>query len=157
MHFSVSDDSHDKHKRDSLLRSKDKKDSKKDRGYAALEGESSPDEADSEMKYIPKCLFPVVFIFANNYFLVCRSPSKSKKSKAFKFPSKKEKREKSREKDGGRDSDCVKDKEHKEKKKLEKEAHRSSKIKVLKEKKLKSKHSEESIEVPGNSWSILFV
>ncbi|CAB3373820.1 Hypothetical predicted protein [Cloeon dipterum] len=120
-----SDDSHDKHKRDSLLRSKDKKDSKKDRGYAALEGESSPDEADSEMK----------------------SPSKSKK-KAFKFPSKKEKREKSREKDGSRDVENVKEKEQKEKKKLEKEAHKSSKLKGLKEKKLKSKHSEESMEIP---------
>ncbi|XP_059469395.1 ralA-binding protein 1 isoform X2 [Neocloeon triangulifer] len=118
-----SDDSHDKHKRDSLLRSKDKKDSKKDRGYAALEGESSPDEADSEM-----------------------NPSKSKK-KAFKFPSKKEKREKSREKDS-REVESVKEKEHKEKKKLEKEAHKTSKLKGLKEKKLKSKHSEESIEIP---------
>ncbi|KAH0554597.1 ralA-binding protein 1 [Cotesia glomerata] len=68
------DGSHDKHAKKELLgKKKDKKD-KKDRGYATLEGESSPDE-DQETK----------------------SPSKSKKSKTFKFPSKK--REKSREKD----------------------------------------------------------
>lgn len=48
--LTVSDDSHEKHKKDLLLRSKDKKESKKDRGYAALEGESSPDETESDMR-----------------------------------------------------------------------------------------------------------
>ncbi|XP_071454115.1 ralA-binding protein 1 [Hetaerina americana] len=61
-------------------RSKEKKESKKDRGYAALEGESSPEEeiTDAELK----------------------SPSKSKKTKSFKFPSKKDKqRDKHKEKE----------------------------------------------------------
>lgn len=45
----VSDDSHEKsYKTDLIGKKKDKKDSKKDRGYAALEGESSQDEADSK-------------------------------------------------------------------------------------------------------------
>lgn len=41
-----SDGDHDKPSKKELLigRRKDKKDSKKDRGYAALEGESSPEE-----------------------------------------------------------------------------------------------------------------
>ncbi|XP_067012581.2 ralA-binding protein 1 isoform X2 [Anabrus simplex] len=97
-----SDDAHERPSKKDLLigKRKDKKDSKKDRGYAALEGESSPEE-DPEMK----------------------SPSKSKKSKSFKFPSKKEKREKSREKDGKEkekeaDKDKKKDKEGKVKLKL---------------------------------------
>lgn len=47
----VSDDGHDRPSKKDLLigKRKDKKDSKKDRGYAALEGESSPEE-DPEMK-----------------------------------------------------------------------------------------------------------
>ncbi|XP_031370822.1 ralA-binding protein 1 [Apis dorsata] len=63
---------HEKHSKKELLggKRKEKKD-RKDRGYATLEGESSPDE-DQETK----------------------SPSKSKKTKAFKFPSKKEKHRK---------------------------------------------------------------
>lgn len=70
---------HDLSKKDLLIgRRKDKKDKGKDRGYAALEGESSPEEE-----------------------LDTKSPSKSKKSKTFKFTSSKskEKREKSRDKE----------------------------------------------------------
>ena len=50
----VSDDGHDRPSKKDLLigKRKDKKDSKKDRGYAALEGESSPEE-DPEMKLVP--------------------------------------------------------------------------------------------------------
>ena len=50
----VSDDGHDRPSRKDLLTGKreDKKDSKKDIGYAALEGESSPEE-DPEMKLVP--------------------------------------------------------------------------------------------------------
>ncbi|XP_029667173.1 ralA-binding protein 1 [Formica exsecta] len=90
--------SHDKHSKKELLggKRKDKKD-RKDRGYATLEGESSPDE-DQETK----------------------SPSKSKKTKAFKFPSKKEKREKSREKEA-KEKDTEKEKDKKKKDKDEKD------------------------------------
>ncbi|KAL6262876.1 hypothetical protein P5V15_005665 [Pogonomyrmex californicus] len=90
--------SHDKHSKKELLggKRKDKKD-RKDRGYATLEGESSPDE-DQETK----------------------SPSKSKKTKAFKFPSKKEKREKSREKEA-KEKDVEKEKDKKKKEKDEKD------------------------------------
>lgn len=90
--------SHDKHSKKELLggKRKDKKD-RKDRGYATLEGESSPDE-DQETK----------------------SPSKSKKTKAFKFPSKKEKREKSREKEA-KEKDIEKEKDKKKKDKDEKD------------------------------------
>ncbi|XP_052850898.1 ralA-binding protein 1 [Drosophila gunungcola] len=69
---------HEHSKKDLLIgRRKDKKDKGKDRGYAALGGESSPEEE-----------------------LETKSPSKSKKSKTFKFTSSKskEKREKSRDK-----------------------------------------------------------
>ncbi|KAL6446551.1 hypothetical protein ACFW04_001232 [Cataglyphis niger] len=100
MHLSkISDEgSHDKHSKKELLggKRKDKKD-RKDRGYATLEGESSPDE-DQETK----------------------SPSKSKKTKAFKFPSKKEKREKSREKEA-KEKDTEKEKDKKKKDKDEKD------------------------------------
>ncbi|XP_067210391.1 ralA-binding protein 1 isoform X2 [Linepithema humile] len=89
--------SHDKHSKKELLggKRKDKKD-RKDRGYATLEGESSPDE-DQET-----------------------NPSKSKKTKAFKFPSKKEKREKSREKEA-KEKDAEKEKDKKKRDKDEKD------------------------------------
>jgi len=50
----VSDDGHDRPSKKELLigKRKDKKDSKKYRGYAALEGESSFEE-DPEMKLVP--------------------------------------------------------------------------------------------------------
>lgn len=104
-----SDDGHDRPSKKDLLigKRKDKKDSKKDRGYAALEGESSPEE-DPEMK----------------------SPSKSKKSKSFKFPSKKEKREKSREKDAKE-----KEKEVEKEKKKDKDAKVKLKLKERKKSK----------------------
>lgn len=116
---------HEKHSKKELLggKRKEKKD-RKDRGYATLEGESSPDE-DQETK----------------------SPSKSKKTKAFKFPSKKEKREKSREKDG-KDKDVDKEKDKKKKDKEEKDVDkekRKDKEKDKSKQKLKdrkkSKHS----------------
>ncbi|XP_046813525.1 ralA-binding protein 1 [Vespa crabro] len=90
---------HEKHSKKELLggKRKEKKD-RKDRGYATLEGESSPDE-DQETK----------------------SPSKSKKTKAFKFPSKKEKREKSREKEA-KEKDVEKEKDKKKKDKDDKDA-----------------------------------
>ncbi|XP_015439357.1 PREDICTED: ralA-binding protein 1 [Dufourea novaeangliae] len=92
------DGGHEKHSKKELLggKRKEKKD-RKDRGYATLEGESSPDE-DQETK----------------------SPSKLKKTKAFKFPSKKEKREKSREKEG-KEKDAEKEKDKKKKDKDEKD------------------------------------
>nr|CAD7262224.1 unnamed protein product [Timema shepardi] len=86
-----SDDGHDRLSKKDLLMGKRK--DKKDRGYAALEGESSPDE-DPDIK----------------------SPSKSKKSKSFKFPSKKEKREKNGkecDKDRKKDKPRLKMKERK--------------------------------------------
>lgn len=106
-------------KKDLLIgKRKDKKD-KKDRGYATLEGESSPEE-DTDVK----------------------SPSKSKKSKPFKFPTKKEKREKSREKDGkDKESDKDKKKDDKEKKKDK------DKLKVKSKEKKKPKHADDILEV----------
>lgn len=119
-----SDETHDKISKKDLLigKRKDKKDSKKDRGYATLEGESSPEE-DVDVK----------------------SPSKSKKSKPFKFPSaKKEKREKSREKDI-KDKDV--DKEKDKKKENDREKKKDAKVKLKLKEKKKLKHSEESCDV----------
>ncbi|XP_051156409.1 ralA-binding protein 1 isoform X1 [Leptopilina boulardi] len=118
---------HEKHSKKDLLggKRKDKKD-KKDRGYATLEGESSPDE-DQETK----------------------SPSKYKKTKAFKFPTKKEKREKSREKDGKeKDSDKDKKKKDKDEKDGDKEKRKDkekSKQKVKDRK--KGKHGDECLDI----------
>ncbi|XP_028040095.1 ralA-binding protein 1 isoform X2 [Bombyx mandarina] len=104
-------------KKDLLGRRKEKKESKKDRGYAALEGESSPEE-DTDTK----------------------SPSKSKKTKSFKFPTKsKEKREKSRDKEKVLE-ETVKHKEVTEKdKKKEKEREKEKKEKEKKKEKDKEK------------------
>ncbi|XP_075984425.1 ral interacting protein isoform X2 [Anticarsia gemmatalis] len=98
-------------KKDLLGRRKEKKESKKDRGYAALEGESSPEE-DTDT-----------------------NPSKSKKTKSFKFPTKsKEKREKSRDKEKVLE-DAIKQKELTEKeKKKEKEREKEKKEKEKREK-----------------------
>lgn len=133
-----SEGDHDKVSKKDLLigRRKDKKD-KKDRGYAALEGESSPeDDLDA--------------------------PSKSsKKSKAFKFSSSKskEKREKSRdkeklEKDVKDKDDKEKDKDSKDvkekkrdKDKKEKDKKEKSKDKEKKDKKSKTSVSEEVLEL----------
>ncbi|XP_019560513.2 ralA-binding protein 1 [Aedes albopictus] len=113
-------------------RRKDKKEKKT--AYAALEGESSPEEE-----------------------LETKSPSKSKKSKAFKFPSKsKEKREKSREKEKDKpETSKVEDakqpeKPEKEKKKDKdkKDKDKKDKSKDKKDKKLKqSSVSEEVLEL----------
>lgn len=119
-----SDETHDKISKKDLLigKRKDKKDSKKDRGYATLEGESSPEE-DVDVK----------------------SPSKSKKSKPFKFPSaKKEKREKSREKDI-KDKDV--DKEKDKKKENDRDKKKDAKVKLKLKEKKKLKHNEESCDV----------
>lgn len=115
------DGGHEKHsKKDLLGKKKDKKD-KKDRGYATLEGESSPDE-DQETK----------------------SPSKLKKTIAFKFPSKK--REKSREKDIKEKDKEDKDKEKKKRDKDEKDIKDKLKHK-LKDRK-KGKHClEDSLDI----------
>uniref|UniRef100_A0A0V0G7A6 Putative ral-gtpase effector rlip76 n=1 Tax=Triatoma dimidiata TaxID=72491 RepID=A0A0V0G7A6_TRIDM len=117
-----SDESHDKISKKDLLigKRKDKRD-KKDRGYATLEGESSPEE-DADIK----------------------SPSKFKKSKPFKFPSKKEKREKSREKEC-KDKESDKDKKKSDDKEKEKKKEVKSKLK-LKEKK-KPKHNEDLLDI----------
>lgn len=82
-----------------ISKRKEKKDKKdKERGYAALEGESSADECSKS-----------------------RSPSKSKKSKSFKFTTKsKEKREKSRDKDK-EPNEKKKERDKKSEKKVEKE------------------------------------
>ncbi|KAH8241390.1 hypothetical protein KR032_012011 [Drosophila birchii] len=116
---------HDHSKKDLLIgRRKDKKEKGKDRGYAALEGESSPEEE-----------------------LDTKSPSKSKKSKTFKFTSSKskEKREKSRDKEKSeRETKHVEEeplgKEHKAKEKdrdkeKEKEKEREREEQKKKEKK----------------------
>ncbi|XP_016954313.1 ralA-binding protein 1 [Drosophila biarmipes] len=115
---------HEPSKKDLLIgRRKDKKEKGKDRGYAALEGESSPEEE-----------------------LDTKSPSKSKKSKTFKFTSSKskEKREKSRDKSErdskhadeepgpsckAKDREKDKDKERDEPKKKDKEEKRKDKEK----------------------------
>ncbi|KPI94257.1 RalA-binding protein 1 [Papilio xuthus] len=113
-------------KKDLLGRRKDKKESKKDRGYAALEGESSPEE-DTDTK----------------------SPSKSKKTKSFKFPSKnKEKREKSRDKEKTVEETIkhkeLNEKEKKKEKEREKEREKEKKEKEKREKlKEKDKEKEE--------------
>ncbi|KAK4871589.1 hypothetical protein RN001_015713 [Aquatica leii] len=99
-------------KKDILIgKRKEKKDKKdKERGYAALEGESSAEES-----------YEV-------------SPSKSKKSKSFKFPTKsKEKREKSRDKEK-EVTEKKKDKDKRVDKKIEKDKCKVEK----KEKKVKS-------------------
>lgn len=53
MLFAVSDENHDKSYKKELItgKKKDKRDSKKDRGYAALEGESSADE-NTDSKFV---------------------------------------------------------------------------------------------------------
>ncbi|KAL1122963.1 hypothetical protein AAG570_003287 [Ranatra chinensis] len=126
-----SDESHERVSKKDLLigKRKEKKDSKKDRGYATLEGESSPEE-DTDIK----------------------SPSKSKKSKPFKFPSKKEKqREKSREKDV-KERDHEKEKERKKSEDKDKDKKKEGKVLKLKKERKKSKHSDESIEI-GNRFT----
>lgn len=126
-----SDDTHERVSKKDLLigKRKDKKDSKKDRGYATLEGESSAEEDSADV----------------------RSPSKSKKSKPFKFPSKKEKREKSREKDN-KEKDCEKDKDKKKdcdkEKDKDKDKKKEGKIKLKSSKeRRKLKHGDESCDI----------
>ncbi|XP_060645227.1 ralA-binding protein 1 isoform X2 [Drosophila nasuta] len=119
-----SEGDHEKHsKKDLIGRRKDKKEKGKDRGYAALEGESSPEEE------------------------LDTNPSKSKKSKTFKFTSSKskEKREKSRDKekepkatedepvqkvkDKDKDKDKDKERQHEEKEHKKKDKERKEKDK----------------------------
>ncbi|KAK6635737.1 hypothetical protein RUM44_000991 [Polyplax serrata] len=110
-----SDENHDKIFRKDLIigKKKEKKDSKRDRGYATLEGESSHEE-DADI----------------------RSPCKTKKTKSFKFTTKKsEKREKSKEKET--------DKKERDRDKREKEKYKN------KEKK-KVKSGEEIVESVDN-------
>ncbi|CAH0731948.1 unnamed protein product, partial [Brenthis ino] len=110
-------------KKDLLGRRKDKKESKKDRGYAALEGESSPEE-DTDTK----------------------SPSKTKKTKSFKFPTKsKEKREKSRDKEKVVD-DATKQKELSEKEKKKEKEREKEREKEKKEKEKREKLREKDKE-----------
>ncbi|XP_017074721.2 ralA-binding protein 1 [Drosophila eugracilis] len=131
---------HEHSKKDLLIgRRKDKKEKGKDRGYAALEGESSPEEE-----------------------LDTKSPSKSKKSKTFKFTSSKskEKREKSRDKsdkdskhadeEAGpshkakeKERDKEKDKERDDLKKKDKEDKRKEKDKKADKKDKKDKKSKQ--------------
>ncbi|XP_023296596.2 ralA-binding protein 1 isoform X1 [Lucilia cuprina] len=138
-----SEGDHDKVSKKDLLigRRKDKKDKSKDRGYAALEGESSPEEE-----------------------LDAKSPSKSKKSKAFKFTSSKskDKREKSRDKEkldkDQKDEEKIKEKgdksdkdKHGEKEKdkekdKDKEHKKKDKDKKDKDKKDKSKDKDKDKE-----------
>lgn len=121
-----SEGEHDKvGKKDLLIcRRKDKKDKGKDRGYAALEGESSPEEE-----------------------LDAKSPSKTKKLKTFKFSSSKskEKREKSRDKDKS-ERDLREEEKPKEKEKAEKEKEFKKKDKERKEKDKKDKIKEKDRE-----------
>ncbi|ALC47878.1 Rlip, partial [Drosophila busckii] len=107
--FSEGEEKHSK--KDLIGRRKDKKDKSKDRGYAALEGESSPEELEPDS-----------------------NPSKSKKSKAFKFVSSKSKEK--REKDKSKE----KDKEHKvAEEEPEKERHHDEKEHKKKDKERKEK------------------
>ncbi|XP_005187489.2 ralA-binding protein 1 isoform X1 [Musca domestica] len=118
-----SEGDHDKVSKKVIGRRKDKKDKSKDRGYAALEGESSPEEE-----------------------LDAKSPSKSKKSKTFKFTSSKskDKREKSRDKEKlDKADDRQKDKIDKDKHlDKDKEKDHKKKDKDKKDKKEKSKDKE---------------
>ncbi|EDW83313.1 uncharacterized protein Dwil_GK22385 [Drosophila willistoni] len=114
----------DKPSKKDLLRRKEKKEKGKDRGYAALEGESSPEEEPLDTK----------------------SPSKSKKSKTFKFTSSKskEKREKSRDKDkmaAEKDEEPSSSHHHKSKDK-DKEEKKKDKERKEKDKKEKSEKKE---------------
>ncbi|XP_043651573.1 ralA-binding protein 1 [Drosophila teissieri] len=129
---------HEHSKKDLLIgRRKDKKEKGKDRGYAALEGESSPEEE-----------------------LDTKSPTKSKKSKTFKFTSSKskEKREKSRDKSERdlkhaeeepsvshkvKEKERDKDKDRDEPKKKEKEEKRKEKDKKADKKDKKDKKSKQ--------------
>ncbi|XP_045454418.1 ralA-binding protein 1 [Melitaea cinxia] len=121
--FSDGGDHEKPSKKDLLGRRKDKKESKKDRGYAALEGESSPEE-DTDTK----------------------SPSKSKKTKSFKFPTKsKEKREKSRDKEKVLD-DATKQKELSEKEKKKEKEREKEREKEKKEKEKREKLREKDKE-----------
>uniref|UniRef100_A0A1B0GEC5 Rho-GAP domain-containing protein n=1 Tax=Glossina morsitans morsitans TaxID=37546 RepID=A0A1B0GEC5_GLOMM len=137
--ISDSEGDHDKLSKKDLLigRRKDKKEKSKDRGYAALEGESSPEE-ELDAKQVAK-----------------KSPSKAKKSKAFKFTSSKskEKREKSRDKEkcekDGKDEDKSKEKSDKEKhteKDREKDKDHKKKERKEKDKKEKSKDKDKDKE-----------
>uniref|UniRef100_A0A1I8PVV6 Rho-GAP domain-containing protein n=1 Tax=Stomoxys calcitrans TaxID=35570 RepID=A0A1I8PVV6_STOCA len=114
-----SEGDHDKVSKKDLLigRRKDKKDKSKDRGYAALEGESSPEEVDA------------------------KSPSKSKKSKTFKFTSSKSKEKREKSRDSAKDDDKQKDKSDKEKH-ADKDKEHKKKDKEKKDKKEKSKDKE---------------
>ncbi|XP_044256769.1 ralA-binding protein 1 isoform X2 [Tribolium madens] len=101
-------DENDKVMKKDILIGKRKEKKDKDKGYAALEGESSADENFKS------------------------SPSKTKKAKPFKFSTKaKEKRDKSREKE--KDLDKKKDRDKKNDKKLDKEKVKSEKTKKLKQ------------------------
>ncbi|KAM8703289.1 hypothetical protein ACLKA7_007984 [Drosophila subpalustris] len=138
-----SEGDHDKHGKKDLLigRRKDKKDKGKDRGYAALGGESSPEEE-----------------------LDTKSPSKSKKSMTFKFTSSKskEKREKSRDKEKeqkgpddepahkikDKEKDKEKDRQHDEKEHKKKDKERKEKDKKEKSEKKdkKDKKSKQTLQ-----------
>ncbi|CAK1545666.1 unnamed protein product [Leptosia nina] len=121
--FSDNGDHEKPTKKDLLGRRKDKKESKKDRGYAALEGESSPEE-DTDTK----------------------SPSKSKKTKSFKFPTKsKEKREKSRDKEKVLE-DVTKQKELNEKEKRKEKEREKEREREKKEKEKRDKLREKDKE-----------
>ncbi|XP_045487050.1 ralA-binding protein 1 isoform X2 [Pieris rapae] len=120
--FSDGGDHEKPSKKDLLGRRKDKKESKKDRGYAALAGESSPEE-DTDT-----------------------NPSKSKKTKSFKFPTKsKEKREKSRDKEKVLE-DVSKHKELNEKEKRKEKEREKEREKEKKEKEKREKLKEKDKE-----------
>uniref|UniRef100_A0A8D8TNB9 RalA-binding protein 1 n=1 Tax=Cacopsylla melanoneura TaxID=428564 RepID=A0A8D8TNB9_9HEMI len=106
---------------DSKLSKKDlllgKRKEKKDRGYATLDGESSPDEEVNAMADV-------------------RSPSKSKKSKPFKFSTKsKEKKEKGKEKEVKSELMVEKDKDTKKKEKDKDKSSKAKEKEKLKERK----------------------
>ncbi|XP_065200908.1 ralA-binding protein 1 [Planococcus citri] len=107
-----SDENHEKLSKKDLLIGKRK--DKKDKGYATLEGESSPEEE-----------------------VDTKSPGKARKTKSFKFSSKKEKREKSREKEN-KESEKKKDSDKDKDKKKDKD---KLKIKLKDKKKPKGDHS----------------
>ncbi|XP_041982775.1 ralA-binding protein 1 isoform X2 [Aricia agestis] len=113
---------HEKPSKKGLLGQRKDKKEKKDRGYAALEGESSPEE-DTDT-----------------------NPSKSKKTKSFKFPTKsKEKREKSRDKEKVLE-EAVKQKELTEKEKKKEKEREKEREKEKKEKEKREKLREKDKE-----------
>ncbi|XP_069186767.1 ralA-binding protein 1 isoform X2 [Procambarus clarkii] len=110
------DSGHEREGKKELLRSKkkDKKEKNKDKGYAALGEDSSPDEMDQSDT---------------------KSPLKPKKPKSFKFLHKREKDKEEKEKEREKDKDDRRDDKRRDGRKREKEDKKEEKKKEKEEKK----------------------